>query len=222
MPSPLLDKISHLDSNKRLAIALAVATLTFFLVPGHFFSSTHLTIVWISFALTVLLLAWTTIFRADPRDLPQLSGMADSSRMLILAFTAFAALASLLTVIEVLDETSKQNPDHQRYIWLSILSIASSWTLMHTIFTLRYAHLFYGDDPKQVQWPGGLDFPKDSEPDYFDFAYFSFVIGMTSQVSDVAVSSKDMRRLALMHGVISFFFNVAIIALTIGGLSGLI
>jgi uncharacterized membrane protein len=201
---------------------MASGTLTFFLVPGHLFSSTHLTLVWISFALTVLLLSWTTIFRAHPQDIAQLSSMADSSRTLILAFTAVAALASLFTVIEILDETTKQSPDHRRYILLSILSIASSWTLMHTVFTLRYAHLYYGDESNQNIRPGGLDFPHEPEPDYLDFAYFSFVIGMTSQVSDVAVSSKDMRRLALMHGLISFLFNVVIIALTIGGLSGLI
>jgi uncharacterized membrane protein len=220
MPSPVLDKISHLDSHHRLAIALAASTLTFFLVPGHFFSSTHLTIVWISFALTLLWLSWTTIFRVHPQNIVQLSAMADSSRILILLFTAVAALASLFTVIDVLDETTKQSPDHQRYILLSILSVATSWTLLHTVFTLRYAHLYYGDDLTQGVWPRGLDFPHEPEPDYLDFAYFSFVIGMTSQVSDVAVSSKDMRRLALMHGVISFLFNVVIIALTIGGLSG--
>jgi uncharacterized membrane protein len=220
MPSPVLDKISHLDSNHRLAIALVASILTFFWVPGHFFSATHLTLVWISFALTLLWLSWTTIFRTHPQDIAQLSGMADSSRILILLFTAVAALASLFTVIEVLDETAKQNPDHQRYILLSILSVATSWTLLHTVFTLRYAHLYYGDDVKQGVWPRGLDFPQEPEPDYLDFAYFSFVIGMTSQVSDVAVSSKDMRRLALMHGLISFLFNVVIIALTIGGLSG--
>ena len=109
-----------------------------------------------------------------------------------------------------------------RYGTLAILSIVCSWGLVHTVFTLRYAHLFYGDDPTQTKRPGGLDFPHEPEPDYLDFAYFSFVIGMTSQVSDVAIGSKPMRRPALVHGVLSFLFNTIIIALTISGLAGVL
>ena len=228
--SSLLRKISRFDSNYRLFISLGVAALTFALLyyraPKPFFTSTHLsmylTIVWVTFSVTVLLLAWTTIFTAHPRDLRRFSSMEDSSRTLILVLVVIAAIASLFAVIDVLDSTSKTDPHHQQSILLSILAVASSWTLVHTVFTLRYAHLYYGDDPHQTKRPGGLEFPSDSEPDYLDFAYFSFVIGMTSQVSDVAISSKDMRRAALLHGILSFAFNAIIIALTIGGVSGLI
>jgi len=107
----------------------------------------------------------------------------------------------------------------KQYVGLAIGAIASSWILVHTVFTLRYAHLYYGNDIKQKKPPGGLDFPNEPEPDYLDFAYFSFVIGMTSQVSDVAIGAKTMRRTALAHGVLSFGFNAIIIALTVGGLA---
>jgi uncharacterized membrane protein len=222
MSSALISKISYLDSHHRLFIALGAAALAFFLAPNPAFSSVHLAIVWITFALTVLLLAWITIFMAAPRDVLRLSALEDSSRWLLLVLVIIAALASLWVVIGILDTTSKQDPNHQRDILLSILSLASSWTLVHTVFTLRYAHLYYGDHPKQSERPTGLDFPGESEPDYLDFAYFSFVIGMTSQVSDVAIRSKVMRRAALAHGVVSFVFNAFIISLTIGSLSGLI
>lgn len=222
MFATLLRKISHFDSNHRLTIALLVATLTFFLAPAPLSSSIHLTIVWISFALSVLILAWITIFVAHPRDLPNLSRMEDSSRLLVLLFAVAAAIASVVAVIYLLGSTSKQDPSHPLKVLVAGLAIISAWSLVHTVFTLRYAHLFYGDDPKQKKRPGGLDFPHEPEPDYLDFAYFSFVIGMTSQVSDVAIGSKAIRRTALMHGVLSFAFNAIIIALTIGGLSSLI
>ncbi|WP_460907543.1 DUF1345 domain-containing protein [Spirosoma areae] len=219
MTTTLLHKISHFDSNHRLLIALGVAILTFFLAPAPFFTSMHLTIVWISFALTVLLLAWTTMFIAHPHDLPRFSRLEDSSRTLLLVFIVVAATASLFAVIDLLGLMGEKDPVHQPHTLLAILAVASSWSLVHTVFTLRYAHLYYGNDAKQTTWPGGLDFPHEPEPDYLDFAYFSFVIGMTSQVSDVSIHSKTMRRAALAHGVLSFAFNTIIIALTISSLS---
>jgi uncharacterized membrane protein len=179
-------------------------------------------IIWVSFALTVLILAWMTIFIAHPRDLPRFSRMEDSSRTLILVFVIAAAVASLFAVIDVLGSIKKVDPDHALYVTLTILAIASSWSLVHTVFTLRYAHLYYGNTVNPAERPAGLDFPHETEPDYLDFAYFSFVIGMTSQVSDVAIGSKVIRRAALAHGVLSFVFNAIIIALTISGLSSLI
>ena len=96
--------------------------------------------------------------------------------------------------------------------------------VVHTLFALRYAHLFYGlsksadrDEPAS-----GLRFPGTLKPDYLDFAYFSFVIGMTSQVSDVQILSRRLRRLAMVHGTLSFFFNVVILGMTISIMSGLL
>ncbi len=218
----MLIKISQFDSNIRLLAALGIATLALIGLPGRWSSSIHLTLVWIAFALTVLLLAWITILVADPRDIPRLSGLEDSSRRLILLLVVSAAIASLFVVIDVLDSTTKTDPNHRWHILLVVVAIVGAWSLVHTVFTLRYAHLYYGDDPSQPAWPGGLAFPQEATPDYVDFAYFSFVIGMTSQVSDVAISSKAMRVTALVHGVLSFIFNALIIALTISGLSGLL
>lgn len=213
-----LDRITRFEANHRLMIGLTVAFITYFLVPPTVKGAATLIIVWIAFALTLLLLMWLTIFIAHPRDLPRLSRLEDSSRTLILVFAITAAVASLFAVFALLDSMDKAN--QSRSVTLSVLAVASSWTLLHTLFTLRYAHQFYGDDPEQKKSPGGLEFPNDSEPDYLDFAYFSFVIGMTSQVSDVAISAKRVRRTALAHGILSFLFNTVIIALTVGGLSG--
>ena len=107
--------------------------------------------------------------------------------------------------------------------WISsvigIGAIVFSWAVLHLSFTFRYAHLFYGDRNKRFsKHANGLTFPDDDKPDYFDFAYFSFVIGMTFQVSDVVITSKGVRRLVLMHSIIAFVFNTVIIAMTISEL----
>lgn len=213
----ILFQISRFDASHRLNIALGVALVVFLVAPGAFTDPVHMTISWVAFALTILLLMWMSILIAHPRDLPKLSRIEDSSRVLILVFVLSAAIASLVAVASLLNAISDVN--RIQYIFLAMLAVASSWTLVHTLFTLRYAHLFYGDTLKQARRPGGLSFPDDEEPDYLDFAYFSFVIGMTSQVSDVAITSKRIRRVALAHGVLSFLFNTIIIAMTVSGLS---
>ena len=102
--------------------------------------------------------------------------------------------------------------------------MVSSWFLIHTVFAMHYAHGYYRDEDEGPDFAsaGGLEFPNEKEPDFLDFAYFSFVIGMTCQVSDVQVSSQGMRRLALVHGLLSFVFNTVILALSINLASGLL
>ncbi|GAB3552604.1 DUF1345 domain-containing protein [Spirosoma fluminis] len=218
MLSGLLRQIAHLDSHHRLFIALTVTTVVLTLVPATFSVPARLTIAWVSYAMTLLSLMWTTISVAHPRDIPRLSRLQDSSRTLILLFVVAAAIASLFAVVALLDGVG--NNDRLERITLALLAVANSWALVHSVFTLHYAHVFYGNTTEPDKPPGGLDFPHEPEPDYLDFAYFSFVIGMTSQVSDVTICSKSMRRIALAHGVLSFGFNTLVIALTVSGLSG--
>ncbi len=97
---------------------------------------------------------------------------------------------------------------------LAIATILLSWTFVHTIFSFHYAHEYYGERRDGIL--GGLNFPATRSPDYRDFLYFSLVIGMTSQVSDVAdLPARSIRRVAAMHGVLSFFFNLVVLALTV-------
>ncbi len=93
----------------------------------------------------------------------------------------------------------------------AIGTVLLSWGFVHSIFALHYAHEFYGKKPAA----GGLDFPGDKEPDYLDFVYFSFVIGMTFQVSDVAITSRSIRRTVTAHAIVAFLFNVALLAIMI-------
>jgi uncharacterized membrane protein len=97
-----------------------------------------------------------------------------------------------------------------------------SWIMVHTVFTFHYAHMYYDvPDEGSSKISGGLDFPGEKEPDYIDFAYFSFVIGCTFQVSDVEISSRKIRRMALLHGLLSFGLNTFVVALTINLIAGL-
>jgi uncharacterized membrane protein len=103
-----------------------------------------------------------------------------------------------------------------------VLALATSWLLIHTIYAFHYAHRYYIDRDAEDGGRAGLDFPGALDPDYFDFLYFSFVIGMTSQVSDVQATSRDMRRITLIHSVLAFAFNMLVLALSINVVAGAI
>ena len=96
------------------------------------------------------------------------------------------------------------------------LTIALSWAAVHTTFALHYAHDYYRDDGS----PGGLDFPSEDDddkedPDYWDFVYFSFVIGMTAQTADVGITDRTIRRTVIAHGLVAFIYNAALVALMV-------
>jgi uncharacterized membrane protein len=117
-----------------------------------------------------------------------------------------------------------RNPDKQQIVAVpvSILGIILSWIMVHTTLVFHYAHEYYDNDPEGKKTEkAGLIFPGDKQPDYFDFAYFSFVIGMTFQVSDVQITSKKLRKLALLHALIAFGLNTFVVALTINLIAGL-
>lgn len=214
-------KIIHLDAHQRLLFSLTIAGLSLLVIHGRLSWITQAVIAWVSYAGTALSLTWTTIFQAHPAEVRRQAKLQDSNRLLIYTLVVVAALVSLFAVMYLI--SSVQNESQRQiaaHVALALCSISCSWFLVHTLFTIHYAHVYY--DSTQKGKSGGLDFPDDEAPDYLDFAYFSFVIGMTSQVSDVQISSKPMRRLALLHGLLSFVFNALIVALTINTVSGLL
>ncbi|MBD3749775.1 MAG: DUF1345 domain-containing protein [Sphingobacteriales bacterium] len=215
--------MNKLDAHHRLLISLFVAVTSFFLFKNHHTFPSSLMASWLCFALTHLFLSWYTIFSQHPLEVKKIASIQDSSRTWIFIFILFAAIASLCAVILLLKSSKTLNGvvlvDH---IILSLGSVVCAWFLVHTLFTFRYAHLFYNNDSDNSNKGKGLEFPNEKNPDYLDFAYFSFVLGMTFQVSDVEISSRKIRRLALLHSLISFIFNTAILALSINIISGLI
>src|SRR5262249_37081480 len=149
--------------------------------------------------------------------------LEDEGRYVVLALSAATAVAILLAIAFELHGIRDQPPAAAGWrVGLAVLTILLAWFFMNTMFALHYAHFFYGDCDGPAAEARGLLFPGRNEPDYWDFLYFSFTIGMTFQVSDVQIESHHLRRTALAHGVLAFFFNVIILALTINIVAGLI
>ena len=171
-----------------------------------------------------LALTLSLIFRATPDHMRQHAQLEDQGRVAILSMITAAACASLLAIGFILKDSKGASGNIIiLHVTLAAVTIVGSWLLVHTIFALHYARGYYQDDKSLEECKEeGLDFPGDNEPDYWDFLYFSFVIGMTSQVSDVEIASRSLRRIALLHGILSFFFNTTIVAMTINIIAGLI
>lgn len=215
----------RLDAHLRLMIAVCVSVIFFFLLRNSHSLPVLILFTWISFASTIILLDWIIIATSHPREVRKIAKLQDFSRIMIFLFVLAASLASMGAIVFLL-KSAKGHPgvsvnDH---ILLAIVAVIISWWLVHTIFTLLYAHLFYDTDTDdgQTREIGGLEFPGKEDPDYLDFVYFSFVIGMTFQVSDVEISSRKIRRFALLHALLSFAFNTAILALSINVISGMV
>lgn len=204
---------------------MIISGLAYILAPSWLSSLTRVIITWNAGVFAFLTLAWVMIDSTNPQKMRRNSQRLDENRWTILFLVVGSACASLLAITFML-KGNKSIPEWQLtlHITLSILTIVFSWLLVHTMFALHYAHLYYHDDRESSsrQQAEGLDFPSEKQPDYWDFLYFSFVIGMTCQVSDVQIASRSMRRLALLHGVLTFFFNTVILALSINIIAGLI
>src|SRR5262252_4720693 len=221
----IVDLVRHLHARRRLALGLVAGAATFFILRGHLRLSSSAIAAWDSFAVVILALDWLTILMTPLHKIRELAQQQDLSRLLIFLFVVFAACAALFAVGFLISVNKRQTGGHVTvHLLLTLLTVISSWTLVHTVFGLRYAHVFYGDsdEPGVVQHAGGLIFPGNRPADYFDFAYFAFVVGMTCQVSDVQITSRRMRRLTLVHSVLAFGFNSIILALLINILSGLL
>jgi uncharacterized membrane protein len=189
--------------------SILVAIVAFFLLPGSLRLVTRLLIAWDTFAGLYLVLAYIMIFRCGLAHIRRNAALQDDGRFLILLMSALGAFASIAAIVFELGASNRSAPQ----LTLATLTIALSWATVHTIFALHYAHDYY-----RGAKPGGLQFPRGDQhdhADYWDFVYFSFVIGMTAQVSDVGITDKIIRRTATVHGIISFVFNTALLALVV-------
>jgi uncharacterized membrane protein len=213
-------RVAHVRSVTRLLTALAASAVTAVALPGTVSLEMRAVASWNGFAAVALALTWLTILTLRPVQICTLARREDPSRLASMILVVMGALASLLAVLVLLQESMKmQSFEKVRAIIMALSAVASAWLLIHTVFTLRYAHLFYDAPEGEV----ALDFPGDvTMPDYLDFAYFAFIIGMTAQTADVNIRGQRIRRTALLHGVVSFAFNTAVVALSIGVLTTLL
>ncbi len=189
-----------------LAILLGLALLP--LLPGEWRLATRSLVAWDIALGLYLMLAFRLMTNCDVNRIKRRAAHQDEGRITILVLVVASTLASLLAILAELGGANRQ-PAH---LALAAITILVSWAFTHTIFAIHYAHEYYSE---KAHKGGGLNFPGDEPPDYWDFVYFSFVVGMTSQVSDVAVTSSALRRLVAAHGAVSFIFNATLLALTV-------
>jgi uncharacterized membrane protein len=197
----------------RTFISVVVGIAVFFLLPGSLLPGslrlvTRLLIGWDSFVALYLVLVYIMMFRCGLAHIRQNAVLQDDGRFLILMVTALGAFASIAAILFELSGTHRAAAQ----LALATVTIALSWAAVHTAFALHYAHDYYRGKAGGLQFPSG---DHDEHADYWDFVYFSFVIGMTAQVSDVGITDKTIRRTATAHGIISFVFNTALVALMV-------
>jgi uncharacterized membrane protein len=160
-----------------------------------------------------LILAYRMIANSGIRDIHRQYLLQDEGGFAILLLTVAGACASVGAVVFWLEVTSKAETFALPGLAFLLVTIMLSWSFIHTIFALHYAHEYYAEHGGAG---GGLTFPGDPEPTYWDFVYFAFGIGTATQVSDVQINSRRIRRTVTVHSIVSFFFNVMVIALTVG------
>lgn len=205
----------------RLVTATIVGLSMLLLLPAPVSGPTRALLAWDVGAGLYLVLAWIMMLHANVDQMRWRARRQDDGAAAVLGLTVFAAMASLAAIVLELIGVKTYSPQVQTlHLALSVVTILCSWFIVHTAFALHYAHEFYEDSAGAE--PRCLTFPGTPEPDYLDFLYFAFVLGTTSQTSDVAICSGAMRRLALAHGVIAFFFNTTLLALVVNIAAGLI
>lgn len=205
MPKP----VRVVYARPRTFVSMAIGIACFFLLPDSLRLVTRLLTGWDIFVALYLALVYTMVLRGGRRYIRRNAVLQDDGRFLIPLLTALGAFASLAAIVSELGEAHHNPPQ----LIFATLTIALSWAAVHTAFALHYAHEYYrGTEPGGLQFPRG---DRHEDADYWDFVYFSFVIGMTAQVSDVGVTDKTIRRTVTAHGIISFVFNTALLALMV-------
>jgi uncharacterized membrane protein len=188
----------------------------------HFDWALSFVLAWNVFGISYLIFNLILFSKSDVNQIQKQCSKEDVSSWILFAFVVSACMIGLMSVLSFMNNTNTWQSGSIIGSILCISAVGFSWLMVHFAFAVRYAHLYYGDNNKQFsKHAKGLVFPEDDVPDYFDFAYFSIVIGMTFQVSDVVITSKGVRRLVLIHSVIAFIFNTVIIAMTVSQVIGM-
>jgi uncharacterized membrane protein len=210
-------RLARLHARLLISVAFGVA-VTLGLAATDWHLATRLLAGWDAGVGLYLISTYLLVSRSTVNEIRRRAAIQDEGAAALLVLIPAAAIASLAAIVVELGDAESTVG------WTSLAfgmgTILLSWLFLHIVFALHYAHEYYGE--RSDDQIGGLKFPGQQSPDYWDFIYFSFVIAMTSQVSDVAITSKIIRRVATVHGVLSFFFNVSVLALTVNMISNLI
>jgi uncharacterized membrane protein len=218
-PRPRLALVNPAVATGRVTFGVGAGIVATLLTPSSVPWHVRSMVGWDAGALLYVTLAWIMMLRASPKETAQRAAQEDPGRRAVFAIAILSSIYSLFAAVAVLKEI-RQVPAMQVPIWtgLALAAVALSWTVTHTSFTLRYAHLFY----RRRGISECLQFPGTKTPSDLDFAYFAFTIGMCFQVSDVVITNLRVRRAALFHALVSFAFNTTILALSLNLLTTLL
>ena len=206
MPKP----VRVVYARPRTFFSIAIGIAAFFFLPGSLRLATRLLISWDIFIALYLLLVYGMVLRSGLAHIKRNAVLQDDGRFLILLVTALGAFASIGAIVFELGAGHRGAPE----LGFATATIALSWAAVHTVFALHYAHeLLPRRQARRARFSKRST--RTSRADYWDFVYFSFVIGMTAQVSDVGVTDRMIRRTATVHGIISFVYNTALVALMV-------
>ena len=206
-----------------IGAAVAAAVLVSLFSPGWLHGTVRAVAAYDVAAAIILVYDWTIGLRNNAGHTIRRAAQEDPGRNLLAFIVLISAIAGLASAIVILGK-GPNVPTSDRAIALAvgIAAVTLGWFLIHTLFIFRYAHLYYYDSDQDGTAQRGLTFPGTTEPDDFDFAYFSFVVGMTFQVSDVQITDPGVRAIVLMHAILSFGYNTAVLALVVNLASGLL
>lgn len=196
-----------------LLFIAATAAATFFAVPALDLRTGVM--VGFDAGATLFLLSASPLLGHRSDDMRRSAARNDANRLLLLFLTL---AVSMVVLVAVASELMQRAAPDMRSIALIVGTLVLCWVFSNTIYALHYAHLYYraGDGGDA----GGLQFPETAEPDYWDFVYFAFCLGMTFQTSDVTVTDRGMRKVVTLHCLAAFVFNLGIVAFTINVLGG--
>jgi uncharacterized membrane protein len=199
-------------AHKRLFGSIVIGLLVLLLLPKDGLPVPRGFFAWDVGVTCFLVAVYWMVSHSDAALIRRQSAMQDEGRNLVLIGAIGAVIISVAVILVWLsgEMSAGRAPTHD--LVLVFLTIPLSWVFIHTMFMLHYAHEYYAEHRGAG---GGLRFPGDDQPDYWDFVYFAFGIGMASQVADIVVTSKPLRHSVLIHSVVSFVFNVTLIAMTV-------
>jgi uncharacterized membrane protein len=194
----------------RLVSSAIVGASTLFLLSSDFTWQFRALAAWDMASAYLLGVSWFIIVRSDAEETKRRAAAEDPGRAVLSIIILVSSIVAVGAATVVARKAHQSHSDESAaLVAASLLAVVCAWVLTHTVYTLRYARLFYQLDE---DGQGGLEFPGDEAPDDLDFAYFSFTLGMTFQTADVSISGRGIRRTALLHCLIAFVFNTLIVA----------
>lgn len=214
--TPLYVLQRSIRGRPRLIISLVFGFLVYFLSPTDV-GTTRALLAWNAGVILFIVLILVMMGRTRAVDIRDHSTSEEEGRFTVLTFVIAAATMALIAIaVEMLAVKEMQGTSRALRLALTFCTVISSWAFVHIIFTIYYAHEFHTEvRGHRKGLRGGLQFPGEVLPDYWDFLYFALTVGMTAQTSDVVITSRRMRRVALVHGLVAFVFTTAVIALTV-------